>query len=438
MLANIETLMRGVLVINSPEREIRTINYRLAGHGVDDQVLLGRLAKLYEHATPALMFENPGLSGALAPLEDGRIRIGVVAHKLRSETYNTLLFTLLKSLDKEKFSLVVFTSPDHPDERLGFVQEQADHAIRLPRDLPTAREAIAQQKAAVLIFTDIGRDALTYFLGFARLAPVQCVAWDFPVSSSLRNIDYFLSCDAFEPPGAEAQYSEDLIRLAGIPVIAGLPSFNGTANGSTNGSTSADRFGLEDGSNLYLCTSEPESLHPDFDRIIGGILRNDVHGLVILAKPLYQSWSDSLLNRMRVSISDVIDRVRFVSLDKIESRNELVTMANVFLDPPHFSNLSGTYQSISTGTPVVTMEGQLHRSRQCAGVLRYLGHPELVTDSIEAYVGTAVALGTDKARRESLGRELRESALGLYTDNSLIESLQAFLFEAVEKSRSDI
>ncbi len=37
----------------------------------------------------------------------------------------------------------------------------------------------------ILFYPDLGMTPLTYFLAFARLAPVQCVSWGHPVTTGI-------------------------------------------------------------------------------------------------------------------------------------------------------------------------------------------------------------------------------------------------------------
>jgi predicted O-linked N-acetylglucosamine transferase (SPINDLY family) len=70
----------------------------------------------------------------------------------------------------------------------------------------------------VLLYADIGMEPFSYTLAFSRLAPVQCVAWGHPVTTGLPEIDHFLSSDLMEPPGAEAHYTERLVRLPNLSI----------------------------------------------------------------------------------------------------------------------------------------------------------------------------------------------------------------------------
>lgn len=49
-----------------------------------------------------------------------------------------------------------------------------------------------------------------------RLAPLQCMSWDLPVTSGLPVIDYMLTSELMEPEEANDHYSEKLLRLPGV------------------------------------------------------------------------------------------------------------------------------------------------------------------------------------------------------------------------------
>src|SRR5205085_7556356 len=88
--------------------------------------------------------------------------------------------------------------------------------VLLPRDVAAARRMIETNPIDVLVFTDIGMDAMSYSLALARLAPVQCVTWGHPETTGLSTIDHFVSSEEMEAPAADAHYSERLVRLPGL------------------------------------------------------------------------------------------------------------------------------------------------------------------------------------------------------------------------------
>ena len=151
------------------------------------------------------------------------------------------------------------------------------HYVEVPTNLPAARQAIAGQRLDVLYYADIGMDPVTYSLAFSRLAPVQCVTWGHPVTTGLDTIDYFISMDAAEPEDAAEHYTETLVRLKALSVYYYRPEPPASLK---------DRaaFGLPEECHLYSCPQTLFKLHPEFDDLLGAILRRDPQGHPRLAR----------------------------------------------------------------------------------------------------------------------------------------------------------
>ena len=126
------------------------------------------------------------------------------------------------------------------------IGQSAERAERLSGALDVARRQIAAAELDIVFYPDIGMEALTYFLAFARLAPVQCVTWGHPVTTGIPALDYFVSSELLEPDGAEAHYAERLVRLPRLPACS--PGRRGRPRGMT-----ATTWALARG----VCTSVP-------------------------------------------------------------------------------------------------------------------------------------------------------------------------------------
>ena len=61
-------------------------------------------------------------------------------------------------------------------------------------------------------------DPMTQILASLRLASIQCTTWGHPVTSGLKNIDYFFSSELMKKKDSQKYYSEKLINLPGIGI----------------------------------------------------------------------------------------------------------------------------------------------------------------------------------------------------------------------------
>ncbi len=297
--------------------------------------------------------------------------------------------------------------------------------IDLPVELKPAREIIAAHSLDILFYPDIGMDALTYFLAFSRLAAVQCVTWGHPVTTGIPNMDYFISSEHLEPPGAQDHYSERLVLLKRLPVYYYRPDVPETP-------LSREKLGLPEGYNLYVCPQAPFKFHPDFDAALGNILRHDPRGLLILIEGQnFEHWAKLLMNRFKKSFPEAIDRVRFLKAMPTTEFLSLLMAADALIEPPYFGGGNTTYESFACGLPIVTWPGPFMRGRVTLGCYRQMGVMDCVANDAQVYIRIAIRLANDKPWREYIKARIRANAHALFEDMEAIRELEHFFEKAV-------
>ena len=392
---NLAELAGAGLRLGDPLAQVGATPFHLAYHGRDDRPLMESLAELYRGACPSLSFTAPHCRDWLGGLEGGPIRVGFASAFLRDHTIAHLNERLIEKLPRDRFDVRLFD--------------------RLPRDLAAARDELAAAELDILYFTDIGMEPLTYFLAFARLAPVQCVSWGHPVTSGISSLDYFVSGRAIEPDGAEAVYTERLVRLDTMPASVAAP---GNARAEPNGPA-------------FLCPQSLFKLHPDFDPLIGRILARCPESELVLLAGQHPEWERVLEARWRRTIPDVVDRVRFVPRRDRTGFMALLASARVVLDTPHFCGGLSSLEALSAGTPVVALPGDFMRSRVTLGLYRRMGMTDLVAKDGDEYVDLAVRLARDDGFHAEMQRRIRALAPRLIDDPAPISEHAAFFEEAV-------
>jgi predicted O-linked N-acetylglucosamine transferase (SPINDLY family) len=260
----------------------------------------------------------------------------------------------------------------------------------------------------------------SYTLAFERVAPVQLVTWGHPVTTGLPTIDYFLSSTALEPPGSEAFYSEQLLRLPRLGVYYEPPE--------PPGAVSVEEFGLGERDHVYVCPQTLFKFHPRFDSLLAEILRRDPLGVLLLIEGRYPAWTQLLRERWQRTMPDVVARIRFLPKLPRPKFLELLAVSHVMLDPILFGGGNTSYEALGLGLPVVTWPDPFLRSRLTTAMYEQMGWTELVADSAAQYVDKAVALGTDRAYRDTCRRTILELSGAIFRDTAAIRQLeQAFL-----------
>ncbi|TYZ58744.1 hypothetical protein PybrP1_010565 [[Pythium] brassicae (nom. inval.)] len=172
-----------------------------------------------------------------------RLRVGFVSRYLYEPTIGLYMDDLIPQLSQLKYETFAFvlglsssmktqtkvpqiadqvryrTSPVPPLRcwgstdtlaRVLCISARCRQVCALPDDLVTARNEISAAKIDVLIYPEIGRDRLAYFLSLSRLAPVQAAWWGNPDTSGVQNIDYRLVSE-YEHENFREHYSEKKI-----------------------------------------------------------------------------------------------------------------------------------------------------------------------------------------------------------------------------------
>ena len=381
--------------LDDPLRQVGATPFHLAYHGRNDRNLVMRLADLYRASCPSLSFTAPHCDGWLGGLEGGPIRIGFVSSFLADHTIARLYERLIAGLPRDKFEVHVFD--------------------RLPRDLAAARSVLAQAELDILYYTDIGMEPLTYFLAFARLAPVQCVSWGHPVTTGIPTLDYFVSGRPIETADAVSAYSERLVQLDSMPSSVAAPAMGA----------------VDSAGPVFLCPQSLFKIHPDFDALMGRILAACPEAELAVLDGQHAEWRQALDARWRRTIPHAVDRIRFVPRRDRAGFMSLLASARVILDTPHFSGGLSSLEALTAGTPVVSLPGDFMRSRVTLGLYRRMGLTDLIAGSADDYVDLAVRLAGDAAFRAETRGRIRATAPLLIDDPKPIEEHVAFFEKAV-------
>ena len=365
----------------------------------------------------------------VAPGSDGPPRIGFVVTHGHEGIFIRCMGGILKNLRPGLFRLAVICSPGGIRKIRRSIDVEGLDLLAIPERLDRAVELIQDHRFDLLYFWEIGTDPTNYFLPFFRLAPVQCTSWGVPGTSGISEVDYYLSSDLIEAPGADAHYTEHLYRAETLLAYESRMTLPDSPKRRSDFDFPADR-------NVYLCPQQLGKIHPDFDPILGGILRRDERGMVALVEDFHRYAGECLRERLARTIPDVARRIVFLPRQTLSDYMCLVAAADVLLDSLHYGGGITAYDAFSFDQPMVTLPTQYRRGRYALGCYRKMGIMDCVAATAEEYVDIAVRLGTDREYRESIRARIRLAAGVLFEDLESVREFERFLLAAVQGSRS--
>ena len=360
------------------------------------------------------------------PLKGRRLKVAYVSEFFYYSTVGKYFSSWITELDPEKFEKVVFSLAKKPDQLSSEIQQSSDAYHQQDISLTALAKAIYEAELDVIIYPDLGMNSRTFAIASLRLAPLQCAAWGHPVTTGHDNIDVFLSVASMEPSGAEAHYSEKLVRLPGI----------GTSYPSPPVPTPAGRssLGLPGDAILYLFPQSLFKIHPDNDALLVEILKLEPRAVLVM----FGSPEQAVNKRFSARLGKEFDRQRISASGRLKVLSRMnhqtylrVNLAcDVMLDSLYWSGGNTALDAIACALPLVTLPGEFMRGRQSFAMLSAMGLDELIADSEENFVQTALELGRDPHMRERIRNVMSVQSSNLFNQKEPIRFLESFLLSS--------
>lgn len=389
---------------DQPHRLVSAVTGFYAYWGGEDLPLHRAFARFWRRVSPALTWTAPHVATWRPLPADGRKpRIAYVTRYIYQQTVDRMFGGIARNLPRLGFDMRVFSPYAEPSPQRDEIERRTGPIVTLPGDLAEARRLIADFAPDAVIYPELGLHPFTYFLAFARLAPLQITTWGHAATSGLDSIDVFLGSSLLDPPGAERFYSEELVRLD-PPPVSYRPQFERA--------TRADRaaLGLPPEARLYVCTQSLLKLQPDFDALLARLLARDPQGLAVIVGQLSHQSPGILRRRLAAAIPDFAERVRLIERLPDTQFAQLLSTADAVLDSLHFAGGSTAYDLVSLGVPFVTLPGPSSKGRVGYMLYRSLGIEDLIARDPDHYVELALRLARDRPWRQSLSDRLLAAA----------------------------
>jgi protein O-GlcNAc transferase len=288
-----------------------------------------------------------------------------------------------------------------PDARTERFKGYADHWVSTV-GMPDEAVAECIRRDGIDVLMDVaGHTANNRLPVFARKpAPVQMTWLGYPNTTGLQTIDYRLVDAVTDPEGeADALASEALVRLPGgflcydAPNDAPLP---GPPPSLTTGVVTFGSF------------NNPAKMSAStLDAWAKLLTRIPLAHLLLKGKPFTDAAARALYLDRLDERGVAPERIELVGWLPDEDHLAHYGRVDVALDPFPYNGTTTTCEALWMGVPVVTLRGDRHVGRVGASLLTQIGMSNLIADSVEAYVETAVALAGDPARLSELRHSLR-------------------------------
>ena len=379
-----------------------------------------------------MSFPERALPVPMPPLKE-KIRIGylsALSARFLGTSSEKLFGGWIREHDRRQFDIVAYHADRCADPAAESVRRWSVSFRQLSGEVHEIARAILADRLHVLVYLDFGIHPRMAQLAALRLAPIQCVAWDTPLTSGVPAMDYFLSSRLMEPEDAQDHYSEELVTLPGVGVCFAKPVIPKVILTKTRRD-----FGLRDDAVIYVSCQSVFKYSPEQDFVVAQIAaRVPASQFVFLVTN--EVVENDFRGRMTRAFADAGLRaadhcVWLREMDVLDFWN-LHLIADASLDTLHWSGGVTTFEAVACGLPVVTLPGTLMRGRHSSAILTQLGVTETIARDQAEYVSIAVRLGLDRQWRQRVVDRMVAGYPTLYSDTRSVRALEDFFSRVVE------
>ena len=414
--------------------------------------------QLFRKAVPQANYWSPNLRWSeekvvIQPREHNvraPLKIGVVGSNLKKDhsnwgSFGPTLNYLQRNRPDLQIDFIHYTNgePMSPEDKLlsanpetNIYLEDLQNGIAGP-NLMRYRQMIEERKYDLLLYIDFWLVPEMFYMGAAKLAPIQLNTYGHPTTSGLpRSImDYYLSWGMAEQENrtvAQGFYTEELYTIGNTTPweiferrthdngtsIVGMPFGHYTkTNLDFYPSEEARQKMTKEGVTWYFCSQNLFKFGVPFDKVLGRIQKKDPNALIILVSMTKESQYERLDPIAVKRISNAhggVDMNRVVFIPRM-SHGHLMAMYNlsdVVLDPYYFGGCTTSREALEVGAPIVNLPHRTVGQRFTQAYQRTIGMTDLIAQDLDDYVRIAVKVANMKPNEKAVLREkIRTSAL---------------------------
>ena len=351
---------------------------------------------------------------------DRKLRIGYLSSDFRTHVVSLNITPLMTNKDPENCELYLYSQVEKPDVVTEQFKNVADHWKNISeihdRDVAAM---IEEDEIDIMVFLAGRFDQNRPTICTYRPAPIQ-VSFHDCATSGFQEMDYWLTDDLLHPQDTPEKFTEELYRL---PIYYQYPVLEGP---ETSVQLPADRNGYI----TFGCFNKPEKINEDVVDLWVEVLKA-VPDSKLFMKYFQLFSEESIQSHWRNRFAERgIDRERLIFVSDSLVRNDhlgIISQADIALDPFPFNGATTTFDSVSTGLPVVCLKGRHFVDRVAYSILSHIGHPELAADTKADYVRIACELANDRDRLRALRQTIKSDMINspLCDDKAYARSVDA-------------
>lgn len=370
---------------------------------------------------------------AAPPDAAGPIRIGYLSADFHEHATAYLIAEALERHDRGRFHVTAYSAgPDDGSAMRRRLRAGVDafHDVAALSDRALV-ERIAADGLDILVDLK-GWTEESRLLAMAwRPAPVQVTWLGYPGTLGADWIDYAIVDPVIAPPGAEAHFTEKLVRLPDCY----QPNDRERRMG---GALDRAAAGLPPSGLVLACFCQPMKIGPE----VFGIWMRALAAVPDAVLWLLEAGPEATENLRREAASRGIDPARLVFAPKLPLDRHLARyrLADLALDTHPYGSHTTASDALWAGCPQLALTGDSFAARVSTSLVTAMGLPELAANGLAAHEAMLLRLCRDAAARAGLRAKLaalRDTA-PLFDTPRFLRGLEAGYLAMIGRHRAGL
>jgi predicted O-linked N-acetylglucosamine transferase (SPINDLY family) len=368
--------------LKAGERVVTPIQHAAFSSSLEDQLQAARIWAADKYPAVAPVWRGEAY-------RNDRIRVAYLSADFHSHATAALMAGVFEHHDRERFQTVAMSfGPDDGSEMRARLVAAFDSFVDV-RDKSDGEVAALLRQGKIDIAVDLKgytQDSRPGILAH-RAGPLQVAYLGFPGTMGVDYIDYIIADRTVIPAGHEPFYSES---------IAYLPDSyqaNDAKRRISETPLARGDFGLPEDAFVFCCFNNNFKIMPAMFAIWMRLLAA-VEGSVLWLLEDNPAASRNL--RREAAVRGIgPERLVFAQRANLDAHLARHRLADLFLDTLPYNAHTSCSDALWAGLPVITCSGETFAGRVAASLLRAVGLPELVTESLGDYEALAARLARD-------------------------------------------
>ncbi|WP_019499631.1 hypothetical protein [Pseudanabaena sp. PCC 6802] len=384
---------------------------------------------------------------SIPPPNRQKIRLGILLKSCNPSPETYLALPIVEHLDRDRFEIILYVLQIAGHQLEDYCRERTAKLIQLPNDgLNQQAEAIRSDDLDILLVGANITAAIhqVTMLANYRLARVQLTNFASPITTGIKNIDYYIAGKLMEPlPDAQAHYRERSIAIDGT----GFCFSYGVEPPATQYRINREKLRIPDSAIVFASTANLFKLVPELRATWAKILATVPNSMLMLMPfgPNWMSYYPGItfvddMNAVLAKYGVSGDRLRVLkALPHRADVKEALKVSDIYLDSFPYAGTTSLIDALEVGLPTIAWEGNTLRSRMGAAILKSLSMQDLIARREETYVELAVALAENPDLRRQKNREILQKMQqnpDFLDGRAYVAQLQPILLNLYEKWRS--